>query len=229
MAEPLSLSEVIGLNARRIRLEAGLTLDQVAVTAREHGLKWSESRVADLESGRVAPSLGTLFPLAVALKAAGGIDVTIPDFFSTLGTSDDRVEVTELLTLRTSDLHRLVQGLPAKRLTVTKKTSKQTPAELITDPREEAIAAYYSQRTKLSTLAAVRRSSGATEARVARDLSMSSMLLAVLSTCLWRRSFSEERDRRSGESASPQKRGRVTRVLKDELRHSISEALDGNS
>ena len=48
---PKPLPEVIGDHARQLRLSAGLTLDQVAVATKVRGLNWTESRVADFESG----------------------------------------------------------------------------------------------------------------------------------------------------------------------------------
>ena len=56
----LSVSQVVGANARDIRLKADVTLDRLAWHARFCGLPWSTGRVGSFESGRVAPTVPTL-------------------------------------------------------------------------------------------------------------------------------------------------------------------------
>src|SRR5271168_1147567 len=75
----LRLATVIGKNAHRLRTNAKLTLDQVSHAARMRGLNWSESRVADFESGRVAPNLATLIAVVLALADAGCAKATFPE------------------------------------------------------------------------------------------------------------------------------------------------------
>jgi transcriptional regulator with XRE-family HTH domain len=220
------LAALVGQNARRLRLEASLTLDQVAGAARARGLRWTESRVADFESGRVSANLGTLIAACMALSDASERTVTLPDLVSGL-TGGESIQVNEGLVLTPQDVHRIVQGLgpvvhtPAKR-------SHNDSSQMITSPREEAIADFYRDRAPLGRVRAVRLASGAAEARTARDLDISPMLLSVLSAALWRRSFSNERDRRTGVNANPQQRGRTSRILRSELRDAIKEALGGN-
>jgi hypothetical protein len=75
-------------------------------------------------------------------------------------------------------------------------------------------------------LAHVRQRSGLTEDRIAQRLRVSRDRLAATSFRLWDgRTFGEERDRRAGPDANPQKRGRVTRELRAELEKALA---DGN-
>jgi hypothetical protein len=54
------------------------------------------------------------------------------------------------------------------------------------------------------------------------------MLLACLSAALWKRTFSQERDRRAGEGANTQKRGQVTRQMRAELEAAIEALKHGD-
>jgi hypothetical protein len=54
------------------------------------------------------------------------------------------------------------------------------------------------------------------------------MLLAGLSAALWKRTFSQERDRRAGPEANAQKRGQVSRELRKELQAVIEAATHGD-
>lgn len=99
---------------------------------------------------------------------------------------------------------------------------------MITDPGERRIAEYYVDKVRLSTLNSVWKASGATEERMRKALGISLMLLANISAALWRRTFSQERDRRAGEGASPQRRGRISRDMQIELSHAIEAAQSGN-
>jgi hypothetical protein len=67
--------------------------------------------------------------------------------------------------------------------------------------------------------------SGLTDQRVAASLGLNTEQLCDAAVQLWGTVFSAERDRRAGPDANPQKRGRVTRELKAELKESFT---DGN-
>lgn len=68
--------------------------------------------------------------------------------------------------------------------------------------------------------------SGLTENRLARRFGVEHSRLADVSFRLWQSTFSEERDRRAGEDANQQKRGRVSRELRAELEKALA---DGNN
>ena len=128
MSGEQSLATVIGSNARKARRSAGLTLDQVAAAARRRGLRWSESRVADFEAGRVAPNLTTLAAVCLALADLGCRKATLPD----LVTHPRPVEINESLELSSRDLRNLLSGQPAEK----PKQRRPSPDDIeITDPQ----------------------------------------------------------------------------------------------
>jgi transcriptional regulator with XRE-family HTH domain len=226
MSDGLSnLQTVIGLNAREFRLGAGLTLDQVSAAARRRGLKWSESRVADFEAGRVAPSLATLLAVCLALNDAGCSEATLPG----LVKYGSPMKINDSLALFDDDIVRLLDGQPATGPEPLERTPgdaanslgwKRTPFERKVFQRYEV---------SIPSFVRVAKNAGATEDRVRKALRISPNLLAHLSAALWERSFSEERDRRAGESANAQKRGRVSREMLAELQAAVEGVHRGDN
>jgi len=222
--EVADLATVIGSNARRLRRNAGLTLDEVSRAARRHGLSWSESRVADFEAGRVAPDLRTLVPLSLALIDAGCVGAT----WERLLTSLPPIRINDSLLLWDDQLRKLLSGriVKVKRLEDTRNDDYDDGRNQLT-PEEWVI----SERFPIddpATLRAVKWSAGATEERIRKSLGVSPMLLATVTASLWKRTFSQERDRRAGEGANAQKRGQVTRQMRAELQAAIEAATSGD-
>jgi transcriptional regulator with XRE-family HTH domain len=201
------LATVIGQNARRMRGEAGFTLDQVSIAARARGLSWSESRVADFEAGRVAPSLPTLIAVCTALADIGVVDATLPELLRSVPP----VAVNESLSLEYEQIVSLLRGRPPSHDEVT-----------------QAIQAYFDAGVIDAIQSQLPKAPGATEERTIKALGISSNELADWSAALWERTFSEERDQRAGEGANAQKRGQVTRQMRAELYAAIEAAKHGD-
>lgn len=216
---------VIGANAREFRLGAGLTLDQVSLAARRRGLKWSESRVADFEAGRAAPTLATLLAVCLALNDAGCPEANLPGLVKYISP----IKINDSLDLLDADIVRLLAGEPANGPEPI-EPSAGDPANLLgwkRTPFERKVFDRYEADLKKSSQIA--RTAGATEDRIRKALGISPPLLAHLSAAIWGRSFSEERDHRAGEVANAQKRGRVSREMQAELQTAIEGVKRGNS
>jgi transcriptional regulator with XRE-family HTH domain len=108
----LSLAEAVGRNVRELRLAAGVTLEQLAAAVRPYGLSWSSGRVGDLEAGRVAPTIPTLYAVTLALHDVTGQRVTFSDLFK--GPGD--VVLNDALEVHLEALRQAVSGLPPTRL-----------------------------------------------------------------------------------------------------------------
>jgi transcriptional regulator with XRE-family HTH domain len=194
------LAKVIGKNARQLRTDVGLTLDQVSIAAQMRGLNWSESRVADFESGRVAPNLATLIAFCFALADAGCAEATFPELLR----SETPIQINDSLLLSNKQVVNLLSRLPP-----------WGPGLL---PPPEAIKAFDATTA-----------SGATEERTRKALGISRMELADWAAAQgWKRTFSQERDHRAGEGANAQKRGQVTRQMRKELQAAIEAANHGD-
>ena len=213
VVESVSLAAVLGANCKRIRTEAGVTQDELARYARRYGLRWTASKVRDFEVGRTAPTFATVLALAAALDSAVGkptgrmpTDLMKPD-------REPRVRLADLVTF---------DGF----VTVTDEF----------DPLGQVIADYcagepwdqlrrFASRQKFD-LARMRQASGLTEDRLAARLGISRDQLAALSLRLWRKPFSQERDRLAGSDANRQKRAQVSRRLRTELEKAINDGDD---
>jgi transcriptional regulator with XRE-family HTH domain len=184
------VAQVIGGNARRMRLNAGVTLEQFAQTARLYGLPWTTGRVGDLEAGRVAPSVPTLYAVALALQHVTGQPVTLADLFA--GSGD--VQLNDKLTVDVSALADAMTGQPVT------EGGQQTLPNL--------------RRTLAALLAEECRDS---DTRLLRSIGVTPERGTAAMAELWGHTFSAERDRRAGPDANAQRKGQVSRQLKTEL------------
>ncbi|MGV8875258.1 MAG: hypothetical protein ACOH2Q_22195 [Rhodococcus sp. (in: high G+C Gram-positive bacteria)] len=219
------LSRLIGQNAKIFRLAGRITLDELAVFARQHGLPWSESRVADFEAGRAAPSIPTLVAVCMALAKAGCQDVTVAALLST----DEPVELNDRLTIDGSLLSGWFAGKPIeptyvgdpamRRDLTVPVTNKSGVTRVVMAQREAPVQ-------RLSTASTILAASGSAEERARKNLGLSKRGLAEICAVTWGRSFSQERDARAGDGANAQRRGSITRQLQSELQEVIDRGDD---
>lgn len=243
-----TISKVIGDRARQLRLEAGATLDDVAVAARRYGAQWTHSRIRKLEAGDNALTVDSLLILAAALSAVSDGDVQLATLID--DGSDTPRPLDEHLVQLSPSYSTLIQDVagwfmgnpvdPTQVVVTTKKTGwgrsdfkwqwilsrqlRQNPAAM-----EMTESAFID--SSMTWLAAA----GLAEERAAASLTVNLGALTGHSVSLWGTSLSAERDRRaelwsqqSGVPASAQKRGQITRDLLRELRTSIESDGKGN-
>lgn len=212
-----SLAEVVGKNTRVLR--GHIPGDRLASAARKHGLKWGTGRIADLEAGRVSPTVPTLVALALALGDIRGEPINLADLVYT----DGFVSVTGDLVLSGEALRGYLSGQPVEVRMRDFPGGAEQVADLtklireVLDESKAQLARYDLQGVDETVLAAILQVSGEAEDRAAKTLGVDPIAVAVASARLWRRSLSDERDRRAGTGGSPQKRGRITRDLYTEL------------
>src|ERR1700740_2479063 len=85
-AEPPTVAAALGRTARSLRGDRKAEL--VARAASLAGLNWGTGRIADLEAGRVSPTLPTLIALCWAFRDVLGRSVELPDLFAGDGNVD---------------------------------------------------------------------------------------------------------------------------------------------
>lgn len=213
------LAEVIGHNARRIRTDAGATLDAVGKAARQHGLaSWGGTRVSDFENGRVSPTVPTLIAMCLALGEIRRSPLTLAELLA----YDGIVAINADLAIRGAALGRFLGGEPVRL------TKRDVPGLPDVDPAALAggarrLAAAMDrlpkrlQDVETGLAFAVQRRSGEAEQRIAKALGVDLLAVAYASAYLYDSTASEERDRRAGAEATAQKRGRITREIRTEL------------
>lgn len=169
-----------GARVRTLREGAGVTQDALAraVSRSGTGVRWTQSRVGQVEAGDAAPDLAALCAVALALRSLTG----------------EPVRLTDLLPPEAPDA-----GVQAVRNALAGEPVQFTPASGVSDARLDPGWGPVEDKA----LAAV----GADPAEV----------LAVARGLYAGRTGTQERDLRAGAGATPQRRGRVTRTLVEEL------------
>ncbi|WP_029108586.1 helix-turn-helix transcriptional regulator [Mycobacterium sp. URHD0025] len=229
----LPLAVVVGRNCQRIRKSLGLSQDELATYARDAGLKWSTSRVSDFEAGRTSPTFATVLLVSLALQRAAqatsdateegsdGNEVQLADLVGT----DGCVQLSEDLSLPAKHLSLALSGSgwildtwydEYQEAMLAREFRRLIPAD--------RISAFSGNFQHLS--ASVLRRSGLAEDRIAKKLGISRDGLADISSVLWQRTFSEERDRRAGDGANQQRKGHIARELQTELERALADGRD---
>lgn len=215
MRKAMTLSEVAGLGAQAIRRDAGLTLEDVAKAARHHGLKWPANKVSDFEAGRVAASLATLYTVTVVLADVTERKVKLSELFAGQG----KVAINERLTVEETKIAAALSG-EAVEATISELTGERERAVAFTKEmraREESWPPAL-QRVSHGAYRAVLTEFSDSDLRMARTLGVDRSTAAAAMAVRWGKTFVARRDELAGSDANAQKRGRISRELKEELR-----------
>jgi len=217
--ERADLAVVVGRNCKRIRNEIGLTQNEFARYARDNGLRWNSSAVADFENGRSSPTFGTVLAVSLALEVAaqvanryrwrretGGV-------FPELVQADGDIQLNKELAMPAHLVAEVCRGMPWEVWASRGDESKESLAFDQALWGDGALTA--AQRLMVR--------SGQPEERLARQLNIELSRLSDISNLLWQKTFSEERDRRAGAGANAQKKGRVSRELRQELEQELAD------
>jgi hypothetical protein len=206
-----TLAVTAGRNARAMRLDAEVNLQDFARAMRRHGLKWSTGRVGDFESGRAAANLATLYVVALALRDVTGHDVTLADLFG--GDEAEQVQINDELSVPLAELRAALSGEA-----VSVRANIRTRLTGVVTPNWAGISPKLHLRVLFDFVE--------TDERVCKRLGVTPDVGAAAMAMLWRRTFTAERDRRAGSDANPQHRGQVARQLQMKLQETINRGDD---
>ena len=235
-----SLAEVVGRNWTRLRSDAGLTQEQFVRYAREVGLRWTASKVADFERGRREVAFGTVLAVSLALSKAladaeqrGGVahsPVTLADLVQSAGSLTLTPDGPDPLGVVVADVcHGRPWPLEPETLLGTDELETQRALKRVVESAlsKALVDGQLDPNLTSAELADMRRRSALSEDRLAQRLGISRDRLAAVSFRAWAgRTFSEERDQRAGLQANQQKRGRVARELRTELEKELANGDD---
>lgn len=218
MAKTETLPTAIGRHARSLRLEAGLTLDDVAKRARLHGLKWAASRVGEFENGKLPITLATVLVVCASIAEATEVRTGTYGEIKLVDLLPDRglIEVTPRLTVEVQSLRDALKGHGVELFdAITLATRQKSFAADLADMAQ--FGQEVSDDMSAERINAVLAGHGLTEHRAASSLGISELQLANAEAVLWGQSLSQERAARGGNDASAQKLGQITRALKAEV------------
>jgi hypothetical protein len=214
----LPMAAVVGENAKRLRGEhSGAALAKAVTSA---GLRWGTARVAELEAARVSPTLPMLLVLCRALSELTGQPIKLADLFA----GDTRVEITDRLHVPLAEVRAALSGAPVTMATPEKTAGELLLVDYIEKRRPTDWSAIPARRMAL--LYRIWNACGEVERRAAYALHIDMGQLVEVMADLWGHTLTEERDAIAGPDASAQRRGIVSRQLREDLRKAIE--TDGN-
>ncbi|MDN6458176.1 MAG: helix-turn-helix domain-containing protein [Bifidobacterium crudilactis] len=239
-----TIPSAVGDTLSSVRREHGLTLDQIAYAARNHGASWSASSVSNIERGQASLTLQNLILLALAINDLTAQQLSLADL---LGGSELLVLGGETASaVSRSWIDDVLKGAVVRRCPYDSDDSPATGAfmeernqaleeevDRLMDERgsghlsDDEMRAAVDQHLEDSLMPPEPRmplrsdrtvAGSLAEARAAKKLGISVAALREAAIDLWARPLEEESSRRAGPGSSPQARGRITRTLIDEIR-----------
>ncbi len=206
----------MGRAVREVRVSEGITLDQLARQAREHGLRWSTARVIEFEKGALRLTLPMLLVVAQSLSELTGREIGLGHLIPP--SSSPFVRVTDEWVVNRSRLAKILGFQPVRLGTLVDVGGDWTHQDL--KETADAVAGAFARLSP--TLA---------EERAAKRLGVRPRRVAAAAHILWRRHLDEEVAARAGSDASPQAKGHITRQLLAEIDATLQSnkgAVDGD-
>lgn len=234
----MKINEAVGAFVKRFRAENGLTLEEIADAARSlSGVTWTAATISAIEhGGSKADALPTMLILAAALSSASRPH-KVGEATHEVGVLDllqdtDRLQITDTLTVRTSVV---IDSLTGKNVepfidarTKDELDERHMRSGFVHERRREdagLITADYARMLIEQTFgedAAERFTQWkltptAAERRAAKKLQVEPIRVAEAAYLKFGYTLDEEVRRLAGANASPQKRGRITRKVVEQL------------
>lgn len=246
--EAVAYAEAVGTFLRLYRREHGLTLESVAQLGREFGATWSLSSVQAIEAGRAAPTLPTLLTLALVLGRLSGEPLRLADLLGAAEALErPYVDRPDQPVLR-AWVDRALSGGSVELTDADYDHARGCPTEawgahqdlaiaqrgsgpLTADERHAHVDARW--EAMIEPPEAARRPSprhpriSLAESRAAKKLGIRPLEVQQRAIQLWGHSLETESLARAGVDSTPQARGRVTRVLVEEITESTKGRDDG--
>lgn len=219
-----TLPQVIGMNVKKLRDTH--TLEDVAAQGRSLGVRWSGGSIRAIEQGEFKATIETLVILAIALD---GLETDGKTIRGTITLRDliDSDQPIALTTKYETSTDRLLEflggGTSGTALDLNRMISRM--AEGAREWAEE-MKSLNLPDTPYDFLLQVEQAGpeSAAEHRLAKKINVHVQELRFWSVHLWGKSFEDYRDEIAGPDATPQKKGRVSRGLLEE----IQQAMKGN-
>ncbi|MGO3067515.1 helix-turn-helix domain-containing protein [Corynebacterium casei] len=220
-----TLAQVVGKNVRNLR--GAHTLDDVAAYGRKFGATWSSGSVSAIERGNFKVTIETLIFLAFALDQVRGAEtvgdgLTIRDLLD----SDELIDFgANTIRTTTSDLMKFLSGQPSGHV-----LNMEHAMDLFSEQLKDWVGEMDEMNlpTNLASFHIGVEEGGTetrTDIRLAKKIGIHPYELRSWAIELWGKNFESRRDEVAGKDATPQKKGRVSRQLLNE----IQEAMKGNS
>ena len=218
MHESSTFSQVIAKNVKRLR--GDFTMDELASAAKTLGVNWSSGNISAIEHGKVRPTLQNFMILTYALGKLHGRKVRPLELLESTGMIQTGIENNVTWTMDIDDWW--TKGNDPLMPSPNEKSPVYASADIKDSRPGQTIVTADSfpdpEKFRVST----------TDERIAKSIEMDALEFRIKSYLLWNHSFETERDRLAGEGSSAQKKGRVTRELKEWLLKGLEGDGDGS-
>ncbi len=226
--EVRTVEEAIGGNVRRIRQERGLSQDELASMARRLGLAWRPVTVTHLEAGQKSLSATELLLLPVILRRPLEELIEVPDGLIR-ATDSSRIPHHYLARFfRKPGVYMIAEELFSEEPQGLDETEVLVEPEIEPSVRR-AIKKAGLKDNLLAYVMVNAATKGEAERKAARQLGLKPAEVAAFALKAFRRSLTQERNRRVAKTQAKGKdrraiRGHLTRSLLKELRTAIKES-----
>lgn len=219
-----SIPVVLGRNVRAIRERHGLTMADVAKEVRSYGVKWSTGRLTQVEHGEGAATIQLLLVLALTLSDLTEEEVT-PE---RLLTTDNDVQLSPDQELTGEAFTDVFAGRTTTLLVHDVPGGVQEASEVVQRviDTNSALGDILGGDVTFGVIREANEARTLADERAARKLGLTDTELLAWSLQLWGKMMSAEVEERAEPGASPQKKGRITRQLMDEMREAVNRGHD---
>lgn len=224
----MKINEFVGRFLKQYRTDHGLTMDDVATASQRYGSGWSSGTISQMEhGGSKADSLPVLLMLVQSLNDLTHDTLTVAGLFKRTAEWNLPITITDAVTMSPGELaESLTVGDVPLMPNITDAGMRHM--EIFTqDVRSGLIPS--SKHTRLFPPTPLRVSTiipTASEARAANKIHRDPLEFAVWCRHLYGRSMDEEAASRAGKGATPQKRGRYSRQIIQEVNNRIEGELN---
>jgi hypothetical protein len=224
----MRIQNAIGEYVHECRTTYNLTLDQIATESRRYGSNWNSGSIKKLEGGQVAATLENMLIIARTINSLTNGDISLADMFS----DDDSVDLGDRI-VESDEIRRTLNGSSVLFEVSANSDVRSRATEVFMSSMPEIM-----QQVSTAIIGSLpdddwgradAHEPSLAEHRAAKKLGITPVAVAALCLTRYGRFLDDEAARRAGDGASPQKRGRETRGIVEELDLLLEEMMNSES
>ncbi|MEE8701787.1 hypothetical protein [Bifidobacterium crudilactis] len=228
----MRINEAIDEWLTRYRDAYDLTLDQIATETRSFGTAWSVGFISGIGKANTSAALQNLIVLVRSVNSLTGEHNSLSSVFH--GNGD--IELNEYLTVTRKELRKMLEGNSIEVTAPTKFSEDRNITRLSENLLDEIPSMVKSLSENLFTMLSdsdrktvEEHEPTLAERRASKKLSLTPVTVAAACQIKYGAFLDEEAVKRAGTSSSPQKRGRETRKIIEELDLWIDDLLNSRA
>lgn len=232
----LNIMKFLGRRLKEIRHERGLTLDDIATASQHFGTNWTSATISSMERG--GSNIARLDVLMILTEAVTFTDdngdvapMVLADWFSIWGKEDgqdvviaenDTISLNDELSTSRNNVAAALEGQPPTLFPLIGTKEQREELHRAVDMKDTTSTDTENRPHIPDRLRGNAHVATLSEQRAAIKFGLSPELFACVVKMRYGHYLDEEVAKRAGADASPQKRGRVTRKIFEELRDHLT-------